>query len=510
MEKVLGQRFTRKKFLQAAGAGAGLALLGAAGCSRTDILPDLPDTIRNLAGNNPNVVLVILDSLRKDHVGGYGNGWIKTPNLDALAREGLRFNRAYPESAPTICARRAIHTGMRAFPFRDWHRYKGINIGLYGWQPIPRDLTTLAEILKEQGYQTMLVTDTLHQFKASMNFQRGFDVFEWIRGQTTDPYRPLGMLPPGKAEQALLKSDSAGALEGSSGYFQQYFANTAYRKTEEDWFSPQVFSRASELLQAAKEGGQPFFLVADSYDPHPPWDPPTEYVSLYDEGYEGKEPFAPISGPSSYLTDRELERMRALYAAEITMTDRWLGRFLEKMEDLKLFENTLLVAISDHGVGLGEHGFTGKLPNTLWPEVTDIVFFVRHPEGKQSGKTSDFYASTHDVAPTILGFLDVEPEQPMDGQDLSVLFEGEAPQPRDHFTLGYHNYVWSRDEDYAMISRNDGSNAKLFDLREDPEMRQDVAGIRPEVAKRMFEDYVLKDAGGPLPTYGGGAAAAQG
>ena len=60
-----------------------------------------------------------MDSLRKDHVGAYGNDKIKTPNLDALAKESLRFTRAYPESAPTICARRAIHTGLRTWPFED-------------------------------------------------------------------------------------------------------------------------------------------------------------------------------------------------------------------------------------------------------------------------------------------------------------------------------------------------------------------------------------------------------
>ena len=63
-----------------------------------------------------NVVLIIVDSLRKDHVGAYGNSWIKTPSLDAFARESLRFTRAYPESLPTICARRAIHTGFRDLP----------------------------------------------------------------------------------------------------------------------------------------------------------------------------------------------------------------------------------------------------------------------------------------------------------------------------------------------------------------------------------------------------------
>jgi hypothetical protein len=130
MEKVLGQRFTRKRFLQAAGAGAGLALLGTS-CS-TDVLPNLPSKIRNLGGENANVVLVILDSLRRDHLGAYGNTWVRTPNLDALSKESLRFTRPYPESAPTILVRRAIHTGKRVFPFRDRHRFRGINIGLWG------------------------------------------------------------------------------------------------------------------------------------------------------------------------------------------------------------------------------------------------------------------------------------------------------------------------------------------------------------------------------------------
>jgi arylsulfatase A-like enzyme len=498
METVLGQRFTRKRFLQAAGAGAGLALFGAAGCSRTEVLPDLPNKIRNLGGGNANVVLVILDSLRRDHLGAYGNDWIKTPNLDALARESLRFTRPYPESAPTILARRAIHTGMRVFPFRDRQRFKGINIGLWGWQPIPRNQTTLAEILKENGYQTMLVTDTLHQYKASMNFQRGFDVFEYIRGQTTDPYRPMGMAPTEMLQKALLKGTSPGELEGSTLYFQQYFANTSNRKTEEDWFAPQVFTRASELLEAAKEG-QPFFLVADSYDPHPPWDPPEEYINLYDEGYEGQEPFTPLSGPSNYLTYRQLQRMKALYAAEITMMDRWLGRFLDKMEELNLFENTLLVVISDHGVGLGEHGITGKLPNSLWPEVTDIMFFARDPEGAGAGKTSDYYASTHDVAPTILGHLGIEPPEPMEGADLSVILDGEEPEERTHFTLGYHNYVWARDEKHVFFSRNDGANAKLFNLQEDPQMRNNIALQNQDTINHMYNDYVLKDAGGSPP-----------
>jgi arylsulfatase A-like enzyme len=482
---------TRKEFLKVAGTGAaGAGLFGASALS-SGCGPQISRRTR------ANVVVVIIDSLRKDHLGAYGNPWIKTPNLDALAKESLRFSRAYPESLPTICARRAIHTGMRSWPFRDWQPYKGVDVEVWGWQPIPEGQRTLAEVLSEAGYQTLLVTDTLHQFKASMNFQRGFDVFDFIRGQTTDHYKPIWTCPPGKVGQALLMAGESGTPRGSA-YLYQYFANTAYRKTEEDWFAPQVFARASEFLEAASDS-QPFFLVVDGYDPHAPYDPPEEYASLYDDPYDGPEPYLAFHGPSDWFTERQLERLRALYAAEVTMVDTWLGNFLDKMEELGLFENTLLVLISDHGIAHGEHGIVGKPPLALWPEVTDIPFLVRSPEG--TGETSDYYASTHDVAPTVLGFLGIEPPQPMEGQDLSVFFEGGEPEERAHFSLGYHDFVWARDEDYAMFSRYDGARARLYDLREDPEMKNDVAGKHPDVVQRMFGDYVLKDAGGPLPSY---------
>jgi arylsulfatase A-like enzyme len=491
---------TRREFLALAGAGMlGTSLLGA-GCDLSRRMPNLPG---QPLGGDTNVVLVIIDSLRKDHLGAYGNDWIRTPNLDALAKESLRFTRAYPESAPTICARRAIHTGLRSWPFRDWKPPKGEDIILQGWQPIPKGQAHLAEILKQSGYTTMFETDNMHQYKASYNFQQGFDVFDFIRGQTTDNYMPNWTFPRERVQNALLK----GNVTAMRAQMQQYWANVegrllAERQTEEDWFTPRVFSGAMELLEAAGAAEQPFFLVVDNYDPHEPWDTPEEYVSLYDdEPYDGPEPYSVIYGNSDYLTERELKRMKARYAGEVTMVDTWLGNFLDKMEQMNLFENTLLLVLSDHGVAFGEHGYTGKPAYALWPEITDVPFMIRHPEGKGSGETSDYFASTHDVAPTILGFLGMEPEQPMDGQDLSVLFDGGAPEERSHFTLGYNDRAWARDEDYVMFAKNDGSNVLLYDLNADPEMKTDIAGDNQDVIDRMWNDYVLEDAGGPLPTY---------
>ena len=475
---------------------AGATLLGATGCDLTESIRNLRNYLPGVAPDT-NVVLVIIDSLRKDHIGAYGNETIHSPNLDALAKDSLRFTRAYPESIPTICARRAIHTGMRTWPFRNWIPPKGEDIILQGWEPIPNNQTTLAEIMHAAGYGTYFVTDNMHQFKPSYNFHRGFDVFDFFRGQTTDNYRPIWTYPKDKVAQALLK----GNVPAMTGQMRQYFANVQDRKTEADWFSPMVFSQAADYLEPLSKGG-PFFLTVDSYDPHEPWDPPEKYVTMYDdEPYNLKEPYWTLSGPNDYLLPRELERMKARYSGELTMMDRWLGRFLNRMEELNLLENTLLILLSDHGVAHGEHGYTGKVPKALYPELTDIVFLMRHPEGKRAGQTSDYYASTHDVAPTVLSFLGVEPPRPMEGQNLLELMGGKQPRPRPHFTLGYHDHAWCRDENYAMFCRHDGAKAELYDLRTDPHMDRDIAGQHPDIARRMFEEYVIKDAGGPLPSY---------
>ncbi len=465
---------TRRDFLKAAGAGvAGTVLLGGSGCAR----------LRSRA-SGMNVILIILDSLRKDHVGAYGNYQIRTSTLDALAEEGLLFARAYPDAMPTIPARRAIHTGMRTFPLEP---------PAYGWTSIPEDQSTLAEILRAAGYETMLVTDTYHQFW--MNFQRGFKVYHRIRGQETDRFKPPSSVSEEEMRRRYL-------ILGEGHKARQYLANVqGQRKTEEDWFAPKVFLQAMEMLEGAR-WREPFFLVVDCYDPHEPWDPPEKYTRLYDpDGYEGKETLNPLYGKDDYLTDRQLLRLRALYSAEVTMADHWLGNFLQRAHELGVMDNTLLILLSDHGHALGEHGYTGKPAYALWPELTDIVFLLRHPEHKRAGEVSEHYASTHDVAPTVLGTLGIEPPKPMEGQDLSVLLDGKEPGTRHHFTSGYSRYVWSRDEEYVMFARNDGTEARLYDVRTDPQQTRDLADEEPETVEKMFEEYVLEDAGGSLPTY---------
>jgi len=327
-----------------------------------------------------------------------------------------------------------------------------------------------------------------------MNFERGFEVTRTFRGQTRDHYKNPASVGEDEKEDYLIVGDGS--------YLSQHLANTQSWNSEEDRFAPKVFSAASELLQKAARGDRPFFLVADSYDPHEPWDPPEEYVSLYEESYKGKEPIIPNYGEDDYLTDRQLLRMRALYAAEITMMDRWLGKFLDKARELEVLQNTLLVVVSDHGHLLGEHGFTGKLAYALYAELTDTVLMVRHPDGKAAGKTTEFFASTHDVAPTILGFLGVRQQEKMDGEDLTPLLEGKEPeQTRDHITQGYGSYICCRDEERVMFCRSDGTQAHLYDAVNDVGQTRDLAEAEPETVKRMYKEYAQKDASGTLPNF---------
>src|SRR5438045_32713 len=131
-----------------------------------------------------NLIVIVLDSFRQDHVGFYHGGQrafasvpaCATPNLDAFAREGVVFDNAYPEALPTIPIRTQLFTGQRTLPYRPW-------------QPLMREDVTIAEILRPAGYICGLIADTYHYRAPGMNFHRGFHSYHWIRGQEFDPWR---------------------------------------------------------------------------------------------------------------------------------------------------------------------------------------------------------------------------------------------------------------------------------------------------------------------------------
>ena len=446
-----------------------------------------------------NSIIVVLDSLRADHVGCYGNSWIKSPTLDALASESITFTRAFPESLPTIPMRRTLHTGLRTWPFRNWIPQRGDVVRSYGWQRIPEEQTTIAEVLNGEGYQTGFVTDAYHQFKPSMNFHRGFNQWRWIRGQEMDSYGPAASVDQQVLERHTPEGVTGFRREWLQTLLARHIANQMERRGEEDYQAPRVFREAMRWLEQNRKA-EKFFLVVDCFDPHEPWDPPAEYVDMYDPGYTGRDIISPSYGPSDYLSEAELRHMRARYAGEVTMVDRWLGRFLDHARALGMLEDCLLIVTSDHGHQLGEHGLTGKVSWGMWYELMDVPLFLRLPDGAGAGKRVSKFAQHQDIVPTVYAALGIEPPAPLDGVDLAALARGDV-RPRDFVVSGFNNYVWYRDDRWVYIGRNDGSQPQLFDLNADTLQQDNLAeeeqGVVEEIQRR-----VLAAAGGPLPVYG--------
>ncbi|MHA1377131.1 MAG: sulfatase [Candidatus Helarchaeota archaeon] len=447
-----------------------------------------------------NVILIILDSLRKDHVGVYGNEWIKTPHLDKLAKNSIIFDNAYPETLPTIPARRAIHTGMRCFPFKSYKPRRGDIVKALGWEPIPDEQDTIAEVLFKRKFKTIFITDTYHQFKPSMNFHRGFSEWHWIRGQEGDNYRSLPKIRKKDMKRYLPKS---GISEHIALILSEYLKNIVKRKKEEDYFAPRVFSRAIKWLEENQDVHK-FFLCIDSFDPHEPWDPPEKYRDLYYPNYQGRKIITPnYLENANYLTSEELKYMRACYSAEVTMVDTWFGKLMAKVEDLGVIDNSIIMCISDHGHQLGEvhnngkHRMTGKIPWGLYPELVDIPFFIRHPNGIGKGKRIKSFVYNHDIFPTIMAALNVEYKNPVNGKNLWPLIDNDFFEDRTYITCGFNSYVLARDENFAYITDYKQKNEYLYDLKKDPLQENNIVYKDKETKDKMF-NKILLDADGEL------------
>jgi arylsulfatase A-like enzyme len=443
-----------------------------------------------------NVIVVILDSLRKDHVGCYGETGIQTPNLDKFARKSVRFTKAFPESLPTLPVRRALYTGLRTFPNRRYVPRKGDNVLIPGWEPLPENQRTISEIVNREGYLTALYSSVLHMFKPAMNYHRGFDCWTWIRGQEADRY--MAPLRGSIEDPQNLPCDLMFGCVGHS--LHRCLPNMQGWTTEKDWFPARTFNSAAQWLERNYDT-ENFFLMIDEFDPHEPWTPPKPYLDQYFNtvNYDGRRIINTYSGQFPFRAG-ELEFTKALYAGEVTFLDTCLGFFFEKVTQLDLWENTVIVLLSDHGHPIMEHGILHKLPHNLYPELMDLVFLLYHPHKEHAGTTCDAYVSTHDVAPTLLALLGIEQPAPMEGRNIWDWVTRRRTDRRVYQTSIFGSYVWCRDEEYAYIADLNGKKPRLYNVQEDPAQVMNIATDNPMICDRMYH-RVLADAEGKLPHY---------
>ncbi len=453
------------------------------------------------------IFLIIFDSLRKDHTGKtYGNTWIKTPNFDKFAEDSIVFDKAYIESLPTIPVRRAIHTGIRTFPFTNEKLQLRTDdfVEVPGWDPIPPYQTHLAEYMKKNGFITSFITSTYHQFKPNMNFHLGFDQWNWIRGHEADKFR--ARYREGKKNlKEKLKAHVAGKEPVAKIYqefiLKPYFSNVQERKVEEEYFPVQTFLKAIEFVKDTMESERIFCLI-DEFDPHEPWDPPQKYLDLYvDKNYAGKKPIQPAYGTElEYLSNEELRYLRACYAGEVSLCDHWFGHFIEELKSLELYDDALIILISDHGHSIGDHGALGKLPLFMYPELVDISFLIKPPGGiKGPKRIKKSYVYNHDILPTLFGFIKSEKPEVFEGIDLSLFLDedDQLVENRDYITCGFSICTLYKDDSYALITTNDESRQKLFDLSKDNDWNHNIAKDNSDICKEFFKK-IVHDAKGDL------------
>jgi arylsulfatase A-like enzyme len=451
-----------------------------------------------------NAILIILDTLRQDHVGCYGNEKIKTPHLDNFAKESVKFTRMYPDSLPTLPARKAIYTGKRVFPFNDDKRgvtksgrgdFIADALGAPGWSNISDSQLTLAERFHRKKYTSALFSDVYHQFKPGYNFQRGFDQWQWIRGQEEDSF-----LSGPRISDELLNNYLTSKQDGISAgtvfaqhMMRKFLQNTRWWRSEADSFPAQVFRTAGEWLDMnydvlIKGKG---FLTVESFDPHEPWNPPLHYIRLYEKDPDWEKGCRKIThslyGPASILTEKELRNLRTRYAAEVSLVDTWFGYLIEYIKRIGIWDNSIIIVVSDHGHMLGEHGLIAKAANPLRREVNDLVAMIRFPGGEGSGKTCDKFCYHYDIAPTIAEACRIS-AQDMDGKDLLKLVQDDDLMYYDHITTAwggsvvvydgeywYNGYVWDTEE------------GCLFDVKKDPKLTNNIISKTPEKAKELLK-----------------------
>ena len=420
-----------------------------------------------------NFVVICIDTLRYDHLGCNGNDWIHTPNLDAFAQEAVVFDNSYLGSFPTIPHRTDVFTGRFGEP-------------LHPWLPLGFDAVTLPGVLGEAGWATYLTFDTPHLINGGHGFDYPFHGWHFERGNEVDQHI-IDDLGPDRPD--TYASRSSEWLRRHT--YAQYVRNNRHRHREDQWPSPRVFKAAGDFVEMNRRRDR-FFLWVDSFDPHEPWDPPDHYVALYDDpdfdrgcqmmGWERLETLSPD----------ELNHVKAHYAGEVTMVDRHLGRFLDRLALSGRDKDTAVIITCDHGTNLGDHGLISK-GGPVYEQVGHVVLMMRVP-GTEPGRRTGIVQPA-DIMPTLLELAEVPIPDSCQGRSFAGMITGSEDVGRAVAVSGgaidvaaaEDSSVTVQDERWCLVDRPDPARRELYDKEVDRAEEHDVIGDHPAEAERLHQ-----------------------
>lgn len=373
----------------------------------------------------PNVLLISLDTLRRDHVGAYNPAQTTTPELDAFAKKSLLFQQAFTHHPWTLTAHATMLSGL----------YPNVH-GVLSDRRMREEVVLMPEVFAGAGYATVGIVDQCLWMSPRFGFNQGFGNYLVL---------PTGAGP--KIDRFLAQVDS---------------------------MEDQPFFGFLHLFDAHSDAGKL------PYDSAPKFK--EEYVGWYTGDFDGTLPEHPEWGHSSALMirmneegvsfeDEDTRFVEGLYRAGIRTMDEQLGRLFEELEERGLLENTIIAIVADHGEELFEHG--RMLHEGQHDELLQIPFLLYVP-GAAAG-TSEEMVGLIDLAPTLLSLAGQETPADMQGRSLAPLVSG-APllSSRDHVVLDNSMFLGVRSTTEAAIWGPDGLG--LFDMVSDPGQQDNLAG----------------------------------
>jgi uncharacterized sulfatase len=357
-----------------------------------------------------NVLFIASDDLNND-LGGYGHPLVKSPNLDRLAKRGMRFDRAYNQYPLCSPSRSSLMTGLRP------DTIKVYDLQTHFRTNVP-NVVTLPQMFRNNGYYAARVGKIYHYGVPSQIGTSGLD---------DPPSWDKFVNPKGrdKADEHLVRNLTPGRGLGSA------LGILAADGTDEEQTDGMVATETIKLMEENKD--KPFFLAAGFYRPHCPFIAPKKYFDLYplDKITLPSEPpdhLKHLLEPSlwtkpAYWGLNEAERRAAIqaYYASITFMDAQVGRLLDALERLKLADNTIIVFWSDHGYLLTQHGQWMK--QNLWEESARVPLIIAAPKAKAKGRASTRTVELLDIYPTLAELCGVAPPAGLEGRSLRALLD---------------------------------------------------------------------------------------
>ncbi len=371
-------------------------------------------------------IMVMFDSFNRRMLPPYGCDWVKAPNFQRLSERCVTFDRAFAGSMPCMPARRELHTGRYNFLHRSWG-------------PIEPFDDSMPEILKEHGVHSHLISDHFHYWEeGGCNYHTRYETWEISRGQAGDPW--MAAYTPGTAPVT------------GRNYKSQDKVNRAFMQDENNLPQSKTMRMGLEFLERNHDQDN-WFLQVETFDPHEPFFVPDRFKELYDfrfsdvSGYAYDYPPWELVGERSALNDH----YRYLYAALIGMCDEHLGRIMDKMDQLDLWDDTLLIVNADHGFAFGEHGWWAKGGTPWYNELAMLPLFIWDPCAKVRGEHRNSLVQTIDLPATILEYFNIERPVSMQGQPLRATIVNDAPVRRAGL-FGVHG---------AMVNVTDGHHVYM-------------------------------------------------